>query len=98
MKIVLEPHADFVTVTIKDDEDARQFCSAACELMSENSSDDIRQRLKESYDKTAEQMVRDNFAHWHRDLWDYVIDIRRSAGVVVSTKFGAALLQKLGII
>lgn len=98
MKITLEPHADYVTVTIKDDEDARKFCAAACELMSERAPEQARQVLKESYDKYAEQMVRDNMAHWHRGLWDYVIDTRVSAGVTVSTKFGAALLHKLGVI
>lgn len=98
MKIVLQPHVDFVTVTIEDDEDAKLFCDAACDLWSEGAPPHVQETLKESYDKTAEIMVRDNTAHWDRELWDAIVQTETFAGVSISLSFGAALIHKIGII
>lgn len=97
-KVTLDPQEKWVTVTIENDEDARRFCDAACELVSEGVTEPSRRKLKEVYDEYANIMIRDNTAHWDRGLWDAVIQTSHAGGCTVQTTFGAALLHKLGII
>ena len=99
MKVTLEPKTEVMVVTIEDDEDARAFCKAACEVVSEGADVTGRKALKVSYDAYAERQMRDKTVEWHRDLWDYRFLNKSVYGVShVGTTFGAALMARLGLI
>lgn len=91
MKIQLEPHGDYVSVTIENDEDARKFWELGADIICKDAPNDAAKRVREIYDGYANQQVRENTVHIDRHLWDYWPD--SSIGT-----FGCQMLKLLGII
>ena len=99
MKITLEPKSEVIVVTIPDDEDARAFCKAAFEVVTDGTTASGREHLRVSYEEYAKRMVKDKTVPWHRDLWEYGISFTPVKGACrVETTFGAELMARLGLI
>ncbi len=98
-KITLDPQEEYVGVTVESEADAAHFCKAAAEVVCNvQNYDQVPHDIRAIYEGFANQMCKDLTALWSRYLWDYEIPIVAAPHVRVTTTFGVAVLEKLGII
>ena len=96
MKVQLEPKGSCVEVTIENDDDAREFCRVAGEIMDSERANP-NSDLRKIYAEYGEKLAENNTQLWARTLWDYPMP-SRSNGVTTEVPFGATILSRLGII
>jgi hypothetical protein len=98
-KITLDPQEEYVGVTVESEADAAHFCKAAAEVVCNvQNYDQVPADIRNIYENYAVDMCKYLRALWSRTLWDYEIPIAVAPHVRVTTTFGVAVLQKLGII
>jgi hypothetical protein len=98
-KITLDPQEEYVGVTVESEADAAHFCKAAAEVVSGvEEYDQVPAYVRNIYEGYATQMCSDLTGLWSRHLWDYEIPLAVAPHVRVTTTFGVAVLEKLGII